>query len=161
MQRLPLRVLIQDVAFSPNGKVLVTTKFQNVAPMVQAWDIATGKEIATFEAQAPDHFVRLAISPNGALLAGAGGQSRVWDFATGKERWRVFRPAGLGLAFSPNGQMLAIGMVDGTVRLYEATTGRERATIKTDAPCVRAVAFSPCGLMMATGGDEARPWCGT
>jgi WD40 repeat protein len=57
-----------------------------------------------------------------------------------------------GLAFSPDGRALASSSRDGTVKLWDLTTGRVRATLEAHPRgWVNAVAFSPDGRTIATG----------
>jgi WD40 repeat protein len=70
----------------------------------------------------------------------------VWDAKTGQER-RVLRGhAGeiTGCAFSPDGQTILSGSSDQTLRLWDSTTGRQRAVL-THAASVESCAFSPDG----------------
>src|SRR5262249_46154061 len=50
-----------------------------------------------------------------------------------------------GVAFSPDGQRLASGSADKTVRIWDSATGRELFTLKGHAGWVTSVAFSPDG----------------
>ncbi|MDQ3686966.1 MAG: AAA-like domain-containing protein [Acidobacteriota bacterium] len=57
-------------------------------------------------------------------------------------------------AFSPDGQTLATGGEDKSVRLWDVMTGEERATLEGHTDAVKSVAFSPDGKTLATGGGD-------
>lgn len=49
------------------------------------------------------------------------------------------------VAFSPDGQKLALASKDGTVRLWDVTTGAVLQILEGYTSTIRAVAFSPDG----------------
>src|SRR5262249_28281455 len=55
------------------------------------------------------------------------------------------------VVFSPDGKRLATGSSDGTVKLWDASTGQELLTLKGHSNAVGSVAFSPDGKRLATG----------
>ena len=68
-----------------------------------------------------------------------------------------------GLAFSPNGRLLASAGEDRTVRLWDVASGKQRAIFTGHTDDVKDVAFSPNGQLLASasGGfddNTARLW---
>jgi RNA polymerase sigma factor (sigma-70 family) len=102
----------------------------------------------------------VAFSPDGRTAAWGmqDGSVRLWDVAARTERGRfpVHGHQVWCVAFAAGGQTVASVDHFGTVRLWDAATGREQAVLRN--PCrgghvhVQALAFSPDGSLVATGG---------
>ena len=63
-----------------------------------------------------------------------------------------------GVAFSPDGRLLATASTDRTARLWDPATGGHLRTLTSHAGTVWAVAFSPDGRLLATADGTARLW---
>jgi WD40 repeat protein len=162
------------VAFSPNGKFLVTVDSDpekiNLCE-VNLWEIGSGNKVWSFPAhrrsrQASDGHTEfyggaecLAFAPDSQTFA-TGGTSRsvlVWDAAARRQvaEYSIERPFGIiSVAFSPDGKLLAAADGAATdlpspVYLWDLTTGKRLGVWKTREWGIRQIAFSPDGKLLA------------
>jgi roadblock/LC7 domain-containing protein len=140
------------VAFSPDGKLVLTGSDDNTARL---WEAAMA--VATLSG----HTLRVnavAFSPDGKLvLTGSDDNTaRLWEAATGKAVTTLSGHGGSvdAVAFSPDGKLVLTGSTDKTVRLWEAATGKPVMTLSGHTDSVRAVAFSPDGKLVLTGSTD-------
>jgi WD40 repeat protein len=172
------------VAFSPDGKFILTGNWDKVA---QKWDAVTGAPVgAPFLCE--ESITAVAFSPDGKaiLTGGTSGRVRLWDTATGNFLGLPLQHRALvcALAFSPDGKTILTGSWDGTARLW-AMPERKRAGLSLPLllpwlaaasgnvvrhweaesgqlphhelnvrQCVAAVAFSPDGKLLLAGSGD-------
>jgi hypothetical protein len=74
----------------------------------------------------PDQWSLLAASADGKRLAASTSRAlTVWEAATGKVVWQRDFASANGLAFSPDGKLLAVAVDNKNVVLYDAGAGRQ------------------------------------
>jgi len=98
----------------------------------------------------------LALSADGRqLVVAVDYAAKVYDITKPLELFELkgHRGAVWAVTISPCGELIATGSWDGTVKLWDARTGRERDTFKWPIGRVYSLAFAPDGLRLAAGGD--------
>src|SRR5262249_43346981 len=97
---------------------------------------------------------------DGKLLAASmlSHKAILWDATTGKELQTIQTWGdGYGLAFSPDGKILASGR-HGGMCLWEVATGKELSTVSDRTLFPYSLAFAPDGKTVATVGGGLRLW---
>jgi hypothetical protein len=157
------------LACSRDGSLVVVGRSDG---SLQAWEAVTGKRRFDLRTGAAK-VTAVVVTPNGKQVLVGDGKGRVRRLASdsGKEVGELRGQTGpvlaLVVAALPDQvpplskQRLASGGDDGTVRLWSLEAGQEDpvAVLKAHEGPVRALAFSPNGRTLASGGNGAvRLW---
>ncbi|MEU6431274.1 trypsin-like peptidase domain-containing protein [Microbispora sp. NPDC046973] len=154
---------VSALTFHPRANILAAGGADGTA---RVWDLSMGRELHRFTGKGRGRGMpevrRLAFDAAGARLAVGftmGHDTEVRDLATGGLLHRLPHFGEVtALAFQPGGDLLAVGS-EHVVALWDLSGARARK-VREIPHRVHAVAFSPDGTLLATGGLDrtAQVW---
>jgi WD40 repeat protein len=137
---------IDHLAFSPDSKLLGATASDGV---LRLWDTETHQPGSTFVGGSDLAF-------HGSLIAAGGESLHVWDSATETEHTPLATEAVSRLAFSPDGERVALLNAADDLEIWNLTSSTEVASLTGwHGGAVNAVAFNPDGTTLVSGGGDA------
>jgi hypothetical protein len=152
--------LVESLAFSPDGKLLVSGSFQEI----KVWDPESGdlkQKIGGFV----ERVVALAFSKDGKHLAtGGGGASedgelKVFEMPEGKLlvdiKKNCHSDTVYGVSFSPDGTKLASCGADKFVKVFEIPSGNFVKSFEGHTHHVLGVGWKADGKLLASAGGES------
>ncbi len=143
---------ILGITFSPSGTNLVSIPDRYSA---KVWDIKKQKLLYTLPTSFSGAINCVAFSEDGKLLATGhyDGLVNIWNAATG-EKIRTINTNALveSLAFSPNGQLLAIGLgyQSSNIQLWSTNSWDLLRTLEGHVHAVQFLAFSKNNTLLAS-----------
>jgi RNA polymerase sigma factor (sigma-70 family) len=160
---------VRALSFSADGRRLASSCADPANDLtIRVWDVSTGKLGAVIP-EGKDGLVYVALSPDGELVVGRfpTGRVQVWHASTGRKvrEFSVGESHGHGLAFSPAGQLVAVGgWVPGSTEVWDVATGTvvrrfDDAEIGRKAMMdTNAIALMPDRRTLVAGGQSLRLW---
>ena len=155
---------VQDVAFSPDGRLVATASANG---STEVWQADSGAHVRRL-LDSKQGAKALEFSPDSLTLAtgGADGAVRIWTLATGERTYFLLGHTNpvTAVQWSPDGRMIASASPDRTVRLWRVRglvgVGSQAAVLPTEGGTVLSLAFSANGAQLVTGGEDAtaRVW---
>ncbi len=152
---------VRSIAVSPDAQAILTG---HDGGFVRRWDISDpGRPVLRGDPIAADarHVRSVVYFPDGTAFAGVGdeGTVRIFEADTGEAvaNFSVGRPSN-ALAISRDGNGLAVGCTDGSIRLLDVSvrpTPVELVALRGHNGAVRSLDFSPDGSRLASGSDDS------
>jgi|SRR5581483_2564462 len=144
---------VADARFSPDGKLLVLTRYDKTA--ADLWDLRTGrmvKELTGFQTAAPVYDARFS-SDGKSLVYVSRATVQLQDVASGQIGPRLSHDDFVSdVAVSPDGTTVATSLAR-RVQLWPAATGAQPAVLDQPGAAL-GVAFSPDGSLLAVATED-------
>jgi serine/threonine protein kinase len=154
---------VTSIAWSPDGKILVSGDDGIDGAIVRIWDTSTGKLLGTV--QNPDgpggaSSCAVAISPDGKILAAGGNRTAdsttfLWNLADRTQIGTLddARSIMQVLRFHPDGKTIVGLTHTGGLKVWDVATRKIKIGL-TDAHGGDDLTFSPDGKLLAYGGTK-------
>jgi WD40 repeat protein len=162
---------VSSVAFSPDGKRVVTGSFDHTA---RVWDLSGATPTAKLLEGDGGRVWSVAFGPDGkrVVTGSDDGMARVWDLSGPTSAATLLKGHGgivNSVAFSPDGKWVAIGSGDPTALVWDLSLSPPAALSLSPPAAIEpagrnrgvwSVAFSPDGKRVVTGSADgtARVW---
>ncbi len=153
----PSTLPVTALRFSQDGQQLVVGGYHELT----VWNPADGALLRRIK-NVGQRTYAIQYSPDGNLLAvGCGapgqlGEARIFDPSSGELKMVLGTSSDvvLDVAFSPQGDRIAIAAADGVIRIYEVAGGTLQLTITSHSDWVMAVAWNPDGTRLASASRD-------
>lgn len=158
---LKIKGQAHSVAFSADGKRLAVGRFRGA----DVFNVETQKPEFALEGHA-GYVLCVRYSPDGKTIATSGedGVVRFWNAETGEAgaKWPPAEYPVMGIAFSPDGTLLALALGDetrvtqpGPVQVWDIATATKKHDLTEHEKVANSVTFSPDGkYLISTSADE-------
>jgi WD40 repeat protein len=174
---------VQALAFSPDGKTLISVDGYYEPGAARFWDVATGRQVREVPMSASKGGQHALLSADHRLVAWEAESAvrppsdddkprppesvnvvDVWDLKSGRRLHRLQVPGRWphSFSFAPGGKMLASRHTGGMIVLWDCATGRKvkqlRAPVadKLEQGSRGSVAWSPTGKLLAAAQENGR-----
>ena len=124
---------------------------------IKAWDVTTGRQLATFTVEWNNAIDRIPVSPDGRIVVSSAydGPADFWDLpGLNRRTLEAEKLCTSGVAFFRDGRVATCS--DKTAQIWDPTAQRSMRTMYSDQTALRSIALSPDERRLAAG-DELGP----
>jgi WD40 repeat protein len=148
------RAPLDAASFSADGRVLAVS---DSSGEVALWSVLTAQKQRTMRGDS-GHIGGVTFADGCKFLASLSNRKvAIWEAATGKKAAVLdCGECTMSLAMSPSEKVLAIGLHDGKVQLWDVNTKERIASFEGHRSYVSAVAFAPDGKLLASANGGRR-----
>ncbi len=155
---------VMDLAFSPDGKLLISTGGDS---QFRSWEVATGDLLEERTGVVGLEAQRMALSPDGNLLLSWSVHSRergseagrwwLWNASSGAALLEPKRHANpiTAVAFAPDGKSIATSSEDRQVRVWDAKSTANRKTLTGSKGSINDLQWARDNKAIYTAGVDA------
>lgn len=150
---------VSSIALSPNGRILASIMENG---KIEMWDFTTEKALSPLIGHLPLAVRRksIAFSQDSKQLISAGSDGiKIWDIQSGIKQRQIplSSPRGVlfqSVALNSSGQIVATGMTNGTIRIWQVTRGQElKGSFPRHSKGISTLAFSHDGKIASASED--------
>ena len=159
----PVGRLPMGLAFSTDGRTLLTSTSSGTKGLMTLWRVADGTKLASYAVEQPALSLQanaFAVTPDLHLAAygSPGGGIHIIDLHDGKELWSASgsKLRITALAFSPDQKLLAsaAGYEEKDIRLWDVAVGNETKRLEGHSSFVSSLVFLPGSQRLASSSTD-------
>jgi WD40 repeat protein len=148
LARLPVRAGARDVAFSEDGRRLVTAR----PDAVEVWNVSNGERLATLRGGGEPSSARFGRGGEAVLTAAQDGKARLWDWRRERVRATVGGDTPLAGAAFGGGSSIVTADSARSIREWRDLETPQMSLPGANGDELTSVTFSRDGKVLVTGG---------